>query len=342
MNLATQHSSPLLQGVSAFLSRLDVKSTGMVVAVSGGPDSVALLRALAALPYPGLLIVAHLNHQLRGADSDADEEFVRQLVDALQVKRAGTVRFVSTRIAVAEQARAEGGNLEEVARHVRYGWFAEVARQHGAGFVATGHTANDQAETILHRMIRGAGLKGLRGIAARRPLENGIELVRPLLQVTREKVITYLRDEKQAYREDCSNLDMGFTRNRIRHELLPLLADQYNPAIVSVLCRLAEQAETAYTEVEADAARLLAETEKPRAGELLIFDRSRLAEAPADRLREMFRLVWQREAWPMGAMSFVAWERLAAVARGDQAAADLPASVHAHCLERVVQLGRRL
>lgn len=340
MTIASQQTSALVQKVGRFLSHLDARTSGWVVAVSGGPDSVALLRALLALSYPGPLVVAHLNHQLRGSESDADEAFVRDLVETLQEKRSGGLQFVSARIRIAEQARAERANLEDTARHVRYGWLADIARLHGAGFVATGHTANDQAETILHRLLRGAGLKGLRGIAARRPSETGIELVRPLLQVTRQEVLAYLHDDKQLYCEDSTNLEMGFTRNRIRHELLPLLANQYNPGIVDVLCRLAEQADTEYQHVEEDARRLLAATEKPRAGEMLIFDRGHLIAVPPDRLREMFRLVWQREAWPMGGMSFAAWDRLAAVVQGGQVAVDLPGGIRVRCLERVVQVGR--
>lgn len=333
----TLSPAPLVRQVGLFLSRLDLVAADMVVAVSGGPDSVALLRALVACGPRHRLIVAHLNHQLRGAESDADEDFVRRLAHSL---RDSGVEYVSHREAVAERAEAEGTNLEDMARRVRYGWLTEVARQAGCRWVATGHTADDQAETVLHRLLRGAGLRGLRGIAPRRPLAEGIDLVRPLLDVRRADVLAYLDAEQQSYCQDRSNLDVRFTRNRIRHELLPLLAEQYNPGIVPVLCRLAAQAEEDYRQIEAEAAQLLAEAERGRAGQLLVFDHRRLADMPRDRLRELFRLVWQREGWPLGDMGFEAWDRLAAVARGESAAVDLPGGLRARLTERVVQVGR--
>src|SRR5438132_8777665 len=235
-------TASLVAQVELSLRRLGVSADGIVVAVSGGPDRVALLRALASLPTAGRLIVAQLNHQLRGPESDADEAFVRALPESLQPG----MELRCERIDVAAQARTEGANVEAVARRVRYDWLARVAKECQARWVATGHTADDQAETVLHRLLRGTGLKGLRGIATRRSLAERVELIRPLLGVTRAAVMEYLREMGQAYRTDSSNADRGYTRNRIRHELLPLLAQQYNPAIAAVLCRLAEQADEAY------------------------------------------------------------------------------------------------
>src|SRR5438128_702763 len=208
---------PFVRRVGRWLRRLDIGPGGMVVAVSGGPDSVALLRALVELRREEALTIAHLNHQLRGLESDADEEFVRQLHARLQAEGAGKPLLSCRRIDVAGQARAEGGNLEAVARRVRYQWFGQVAAENGARWVATGHTADDQAETVLHRLLRGAGLKGLRGIAPRRPLAPGIDLIRPLLGMARAELLEYLSERGQSYCEDRSNVDLRFTRNRIRH-----------------------------------------------------------------------------------------------------------------------------
>src|SRR5207253_9701726 len=116
-------------------------------------------------------------------------------------------------------------NLEATARRVRYDWLSGVARVTGCSWVATGHTADDQAETVLHRLLRGTGLQGLRGIASRRPLAEGVEVVRPLLDVTRTEVLTFLQAEHQPARQERSNADLRFTRNRIRHGLLPHLAE---------------------------------------------------------------------------------------------------------------------
>ncbi len=293
---------------------------GVVAAVSGGPDSVALLRALVAArdpaaPFP--VVVAHLNHQLRGAESDADEAFATDLHARLATAGVPALALHVGRIDVAAQARADGANLEATARRVRYAWLAETAREAGALWVATGHTADDQAETVLHRLLRGTGLQGLRGIAAQRELAPGLGLVRPLLQTTRAEIIAYLNLLGQPFRVDSTNSDLKYTRNRIRSELLPHLTACYNPAVARVLARLAEQAEEAYRDEEAVAVSLLSAAELPRAGATLVFDRARLAAAPRRLTRAALRLAWAREGWPLDAMNYDAWERLAGLVYGE-------------------------
>jgi len=327
----------LLERVAAFMAAVDVGREPGVVAVSGGPDSVALLRLLLESHKSasiGALTVAHLNHQLRGKDSDADEDFVRRLATNLGLA------FRSQRTNVAEQARTRGENLESTARQTRYDWLTEIARGEGARWVATGHTADDQAETVLHRLVRGTGLQGLSGIAPSRELVPGIEVIRPLLNTTRAEVLSYLKDIRQSFCTDASNTDLSFTRNRIRQELLPALARDFNPEIVSVLCRLTEQAREVQTMLTTQAGQLLQEAELPRAGDLLVFTRSRLAEAPRHLVREMFRLVWSRESWPAGAMTFDDWDGLAALACTEDSF-DLPSKIHARSTDRVIQVGRR-
>ncbi len=324
--------------VEQFLRGVDLGCQPLVVAVSGGPDSVALLHALATQQFPHL-VIAHLNHQLRGRDSDDDECFVHELHDTLKARGATGLQLRCDGADVAARARSEGDNLESVARRVRYSWLVKVARGVHAQFVATGHTADDQAETVLHRLLRGTGLKGLRGIANRRTLAPGIEVIRPLLRVTRAEVLAYLEAEGQAYRQDASNDDRSFMRNRIRHELLPYLVQQYNPAIASVLGRLAEQAAQAYEYQVTLAGDLLAEAERWRAGRLLVFAAARLAGQPRWLVREVFRLIWIREGWPLGAMGFREWDRLAAVALGEVAAVDLPGGIRAQRHQHVVQIG---
>jgi tRNA(Ile)-lysidine synthase len=308
---------------------------GMVVAVSGGPDSVALLRALVVQgkdSSAGPIVVAHLNHGLRGAESDGDEACVRSLCADLGI--AAHCESLDVRSAAA------GANLEATARRLRYEWLAAIAHKVGARWVATGHTANDQAETVLHRLLRGTGIAGLRGIAPRRELTASVTLIRPLLSVTRREVIAYLESIGQSTRLDSTNLDPTLTRNRIRHELLPLLAERFNPHVVACLSRLAAQAEETFMTEEQNARLLLAEAELPRAGGVLIFDRQRLESAPRQRLRETLRLLWQREGWPMGEMGLEAWERLVEVVLGSETALDLPGGITARRRERVLQLER--
>jgi tRNA(Ile)-lysidine synthase len=328
--------SPLPRKVEQFLGGVDVGGRPLVVAVSGGPDSVALLRALVVQKVPKL-VIAHLNHQLRGQDSDDDERFVHELCKALGPPEAVELRC--QRIDVAAQARRESNNLENVARRIRYGWLVKIARELQAPFIATGHTASDQAETVLHRLLRGTGLRGLRGIATRRTLAPGVELIRPLLSTTRAEVLAYLKAEDQAYREDASNRNRDYTRNRIRHELLPYLEEHYNPAIASVLCRLAEQAGQAYEHQTTLACDLLAEAERWRAGKLLVLAAARLSGKPRQLIREVFRLIWLREGWPLGSMGFREWDRLAAVALGEVTAVDLPGGIRAQRHRHVVQIG---
>ena len=323
----------------AWFSLSDVPP-GMIVAISGGPDSVALLRALIAVrgDRPTPLVLAHLNHQLRGEDSDADEAFVVDLHTKLVARGTDHLHLAHHRLDVARIVTKDGGNLEAVARQERYHWLSGVARSHGLHHVATGHTADDQAETVLHRILRGTGLDGLRGIAFRRELEPGVEVFRPLLKVKREQVVTYLHELGQAARHDVSNDDRSFTRNRIRHELLPLLASEYNPRIREVLSRLAEQAGEAFAEEEAAGVELLRQAERPRAGEWVILDVLHLEQARAWAVRAAMRWVWQREGWPMAKMGFEHWQRLADLVRAESGAHDLPGGVHARRRGQVVQL----
>ncbi len=303
---------------------------------------MALLRLLlAARPPETRLVVAHLNHQLRGAESAADESFVADLVAMLTCAGFEGVTPRCQRTDVAAIARSQGGNLEAVAREERYRFLAQAARAEGIGWVMTGHTANDQAETVLHRLLRGTGLQGLRGIASCRPLEPGIGVVRPLLQITRAEILDCLHALGQPYRDDSSNADPKFTRNRIRLELLPHLAERYNPGIIHLLARLAQQADEVARSDEQAIQAVLQAVELPRAGPLLILNRERLAEQSRQRVREVFRLLWLREGFPMGGMNFDAWERLADLVLAERGAVDLPGFLYARRVGGVIQVGSK-
>jgi tRNA(Ile)-lysidine synthase len=174
--------------------------------------------------------------------------------------------------------------------------------------------------------------------SVRATLESEILLVRPLLAVRRQAVLDYVNDHGIPYRIDSSNSDLRFTRNRLRHELLPQLQEHHNPAIVEVLCRLAEQARELHEESERCALDLLTESELPRAGAILVFAADRLAGCSANEVREMFRCVWQREGWPMGEMDFERWHRLAEIAQGTLPACDFPGKIHVRRIGRVIQV----
>ncbi len=195
----------------------------LLVGVSGGPDSVALLDILVKLGWRPH--ICHLNHQLRGVDSDGDTEFVRQLA-----QRYGLPCTIETRKVASD---------EDACRQARLEFFESVAVQTGIRTIALAHTADDQVETFLLRLLRGAGLTGLAGIWPDRPIGT-LRVIRPLLSVTRKEVLKYLSAEGLQCREDASNADRRFLRNRIRHELLPLLERDYNPGIREVLWRTTE------------------------------------------------------------------------------------------------------
>ena len=207
----------------------------VAVAVSGGADSVAMLRVLLELraELGIVLAVAHFNHQLRGDDSNADEHFVAELA------RQQDLPFFAGRADVRGFAEGNKLSLEHAARELRYQWLLELGRDQHFDAIATGHTADDQAETVLMKFFRGAGTRGLGGI---HPvlMRGSIRIVRPLLQATRAEVEDYLATLNQPWREDHSNLDMQHTRNRVRHELLPLLERDYNQNIRHVLNEAAE------------------------------------------------------------------------------------------------------
>ena len=204
----------------------------VMVAVSGGADSVALLLALRAITQQvaGQLVVAHFNHRLRGAESDGDERFVRQLCQHAEI---------GCTVAHADGALASTGDgVEAAARQQRYEFLRAAANHRGARYVVTAHTADDQAETVLHRVVRGTGLAGLSGIPISRRLSEMTTIIRPLLSARRSAVLAYLHDRQQPFREDSSNELVVFTRNRIRHQLLPLLEQQFNPQVVPSLLHL--------------------------------------------------------------------------------------------------------
>ncbi|MDE3089316.1 MAG: tRNA lysidine(34) synthetase TilS [Chloroflexota bacterium] len=221
----------------------------VVVGVSGGPDSLTLLHVLRALRQElGIdLFVAHLNHQLRGSDSDADAQFVAWLAQEWTLPATIEARDVRA------LADAEHLSLEEAARHARYALLIDVAKRVGANVIAVAHHADDQAETVLMHLLRGAGLAGLRGMRYKIPIQelgfsvptsslqlptSGLQLVRPLLDITRAEIAAYCKQNDLTPRQDNSNFDTAFFRNRLRHETLPYL-ETLNPNLHQVLARTA-------------------------------------------------------------------------------------------------------
>ena len=234
---------PLLDGMVAGALRragYSGNDTCLVVGVSGGPDSLALLFCLHRLSerHRLQLHVAHLNHNFRGEEAEEDARFVRSVADSL-----GLSSTVEKRHPRAGDI-TRNSSFEQVARETRYGFLAEVAQDVRASAVVVGHTADDLAETVLLHILRGSGLHGLRGMAELSPWPwpaqaQGLSLFRPLLEANKTDTMTYCRELGRTFREDSGNSLDRFTRNRVRNHLLPLLAKDYNPRVKDSLVRLA-------------------------------------------------------------------------------------------------------
>lgn len=315
--------------VQAHLTRLMGPKAGatLVVAVSGGPDSVALLRALAAVaPGAGLtLVVAHLDHGLRGDAGADDAAFVSELAARLGLacRRAG--------VDAAELARRERRSLEDAARRARRRFLEEVRAAVGAVAVALGHTRDDQAETVLLNLLRGAGARGLGGM----PPHGPGSITRPLLAVSRAEVLSYLDALGQNWRVDASNEDTRFTRNRVRHRLLPLIAAEFNPAIADTLVRAAAQFRAIDAHMEASAAAWLDRASRSRhdaAGPT--FSRTELSGLPEALRRTVLRAAIRLEDNDGAALrdwGVVHADALEALLAGDEdGALDLPGGWRAH------------
>jgi tRNA(Ile)-lysidine synthase len=209
----------------------------VLVAVSGGADSVALLHALSQLRSGGGLrcdlVCAHVNHHLRGPASDADERFVQSQASVLGLP------FAVTSLDVAGFAGQRRLSIETAARVLRMQALLDMANQSQCHVIACGHQKNDNAETVIHRLLRGTGLRGLGGIWPSRSAGEGVRLVRPLLCVTRHEVVEYLRDRGLAWQEDATNADCRFTRNAIRRLLLPALQQEATSSLMETLSCLA-------------------------------------------------------------------------------------------------------
>ncbi len=313
---------PLIAALRQALPR----HSGSVVAVSGGPDSVALLAALHAIGTTPL-IAAHINHHLRGSESDADATFVENLATQYCLPfRADNAPI------------PHGASIEATARQLRYEKLLVIAKAANVSTIATAHTLDDQAETVVMRLLRGTGLTGLGGIPPVRRWR-GIRIIRPLLAVRRNVVMDFLNVAGLTYRTDASNVDLRFTRNRIRHQVMPALQQCAHPQLVERLGRLSGEARQLNRAAKQQARDDVLSCELARAGELTIFDSGKLSALPVNRVRELWRAVWQRERWPIGAMTRRHWQRLAEVCQGKESAVDCPGGIRVRKLDRVVRAG---
>ena len=312
----------LLRSLESFIREHDLRGKKLLIAVSGGADSMALLHGLHQLgPAWGLdLRAAHLNHQLRGAASDEDAYWLKATCAALSIGL--TVGTEDVRRACSDQ----GTGIEEGARAARYRFLEATAHDLSRPLIAVAHSANDQAETILHHIVRGTGLAGLRGMPVCRKLVSGATLIRPLLKVDRTTIRGYLPEVGQDFREDASNQDETYTRNRIRHRLLPLLEQEFNSHVSEALCRLGQQAEESQQALDLLARELLDRAlthSEPQECRLCC---KALHSQPRHLVREVFIALWRRFEWPRQKMGYAHWDQLVDIA-WTGGAATLPGNI---------------
>jgi tRNA(Ile)-lysidine synthase len=267
-------------------------SDRVLLGVSGGPDSVALLSLIYNTnrinpPYSEIFI-AHLNHSIRGRESDDDEQFVNTLAEKYEMT------LIAEKRDIREIARERKMSLEEAARDERYKFFESAAEKVGANVIAVGHNADDNAETILHRIIRGTGITGVSGIRPKRKLTSisTINLIRPLLFTWRKEIIAYLKEMNLSYRVDSTNIEKDKLRNRIRIELIPHLEENYNAKVKKSLVTLGETAVQNCDYLEAKAKALFddvlmnrettteASTSVDKSEERIVLDINKLRESP--------------------------------------------------------------
>lgn len=314
---------PLLQQFALSWLGYAYSDTRKLLAVSGGADSVAMLRAMLSIS-PERLEVAHFNHRWRGNESDVDEDFVRSLCKQYEVP---------LHRAVAEESSSGLKKSEETARQDRYKFLEETAYRIGARCVVTAHTANDRAETLLHNLFRGTGLAGISSIKKTRNLGEDLLLVRPMLQVRREQVEDYLESLGQPFRQDSSNSNTNFKRNFIRKEVLPLVNQQYPDCIEKIL-GLADAAADADALIGRMACGYWDQVENLRDDKRAIGSQEVVVSFPSNELlpvewpvlRAALVKEWDQHQWRIGKMTRGHWRSIEEMhaGGGEKLAVNLP------------------
>jgi tRNA(Ile)-lysidine synthase len=337
--------SPIEEILTQFLLEHRIRDARLLVGVSGGVDSVSLLRGLMSLAgrFGIELVAGHFDHGLR-KESARDAEWV----DAL-CQRLG-IRCVVGRDEVHDESSVSGGGREptrfrpseETSRNRRYDFLGRMAEAEGCRWLAIAHTADDQAETVLHHILRGTGLKGLAGIPARRALSQNVELIRPFLLARRSDLLAELARLDQSFLTDETNRDCGYTRNRLRNELLPRLRQDFNPQVDAALVRLAAQSAEASALIGSLACELLTGAlldRHPQGARLL---RSRLCDQPPVLVREAIVHLWEIQNWSRQPLSARHVDRLLQmVISGSPDRLSLPAGLEARSRDEILELRMR-
>lgn len=335
----------VLKNIKRFLDQHQVRGGKVLIAVSGGPDSIALLQAMHELAgqFQITLLAGHLNHRLRGEESEGDAAFVQKFC----VERS--ITCVINRVSDAA-LQPKQSHLESQARRIRYQWLERTASQDQCRWIMTGHTMNDQAETVLHHLIRGTGWRGMRGIAPSRrlslpdnddakpiKLRDSLTLVRPLLNSTRSDVLDFLDQRQINAKHDSSNDDPRFMRNRLRHQVMPVLDLLVNRQAVRHLAQLSERARRMYPLIRRSARRLLKKATLPAADGVFVLDQRIFSRAKEDTLQEALQQLWQKNGWPIGRMNTARWNEVMEVCRLQRPQVQLPGGIVVRYKLQVVQ-----
>lgn len=341
---------------TTFLKRLDdglqrcqFDSGRILIGVSGGADSVALLRGLAFLTMRSSsesraeqtdfeIVAAHIDHQIRG-NSQEDAEWVRSLAAELNLKCRVETANVLGRVAETQES------IEEAARKSRYETLIRIAQEERCGAIAVAHTADDQAETVLHHLVRGTSVTGLRGMLWSRPLEDGptetsVQLIRPMLEIRRAEIESWLAEIGQTFRTDPTNNDDTLTRNQIRHELLPTLERDFNPQIRKALGTLAGHAAEVSELLRSLSTQLLDKSLVQLSDSSIRIDCPALAEQHPILIRETLLTVWQRAGWPLKRMGHREWQKLCELVTQSGGAVSLPERIEARRRGQLLILSR--
>jgi tRNA(Ile)-lysidine synthase len=292
----------MLEKVKCYCDRNGLITIGdtILIACSGGPDSLALVDILLKLQkaYQLKLAVAHFDHMFRGAESKADAEFVAAFC------REKNIAYYQKTFDVPAYIKKTGFSPEEAARIVRYEFLRSVAKKIGDAKIATGHHQDDQAETVLIHLFRGAGSSGIGGI---RPVSRGI--IRPLLSVTRQEIEEYCENNYLSPRIDRTNYQTDYLRNRIRLQLLPELIENFNPAMKTALCKSAEIIAAEHDFIRQSVERIWTDIVSHE-GESIIFHREKFNQLHISQKRELFRMAIEKKQGNLRGISFKHVEKM--------------------------------
>ena len=329
MNSQNHTSRDVANHLAAWWKDSSFELRAVLIGVSGGADSVGLLRAAASEGViPGVkLVVGHVDHGIRGTESKADSKWVGGLACQLGLE------FESIAVELA------GDHSEAAARECRYAALSDLAERHGCGAIMVAHTRDDQVETVLHNLLRGTGLQGVAGMPERQSLGNGLELLRPLLELGRTEVENWLNSVGQTWRVDHTNTETRWTRNRIRHDLLPVLEREYNPQVREALLRMSRLSSEAVGMVgeivDENWNRCVLE-QSVTVVRLCVDSLQRLQEPM---VRALLMEVWRRQGWPRQAMTYSHWRNLARTVT-EGTALDLPGGLTARRNGAVTRIER--